>query len=110
MLDDDSTAKGFVMAVCPGCRCVECESDLTDGLCIYGCALQRRFSTEAVWRAAGDAMHERALMAPTIIERNAYRARRAFCDRKALQVKLLAQKRLDFAAAFAHVFAVAGFH
>lgn len=105
MLEDDSTAKGWILAVCPGCRCVECESDLTDGLCIYGCALKRRFSSEAVWQAAGDAMHERALWAETIPQRNHYRRLRAFCDSKAMGVRLAQQRTLDLWASFDHVFA-----
>lgn len=105
VVEDDSLASGFFLAPCPECCCRECERSLLDGICIYGCALQRRFSGEAVWRAAGDAMHERALwVSATIAERNSYRARRAFCDRMALQSRLRQQRALDLYAKFDHVF------
>lgn len=101
----ETNAYGSEMAVCTHCRCGECHEKLFDGQCIYGCALQKRFSTEAVWQAAGDAMHERALWAETIPQRNHYRRLRAFCDSKAMGLKLAQQRTLDLWASFDHVFA-----
>lgn len=105
MLDDDSTAKGYVLAVCTACTCPDCETPLSEGLCVFGCALGKRFSTSGAWVTAGNYCHDRAVMAATIVERNVARRLRAFCDRKALQLKLLEQKRASFLAAFEHVFA-----
>lgn len=99
-VEDETREKGYSMAPCPHCCCAHCERVLFDGLCIYGCVLQERLSTEAAWQAAGDAMHERAIDARTIAERNLARRLRAFCDHKALGLRLALEKRLYFAASF----------
>lgn len=99
----DCCQKGYAMAPCPRCCCTHCERVLFDGLCIYGCALQERFSTETAWTAAGDAMHGKAIDARTIAQRNLARRLRAFCDRKALGLRLGLEKRLYFAASFRHL-------